>query len=59
MMKKHPDMEHNDPNARRVSPYTGGEILWRFTKVGEFEFACLILGHREAGMYGKVIVKRR
>jgi len=26
-------------------------------KAGTFEFACLIPGHREAGMLGKVVVK--
>jgi uncharacterized cupredoxin-like copper-binding protein len=57
VMKKHPDMEHDDPNARRVMPYGNGELVWRFTKRGEFEFACLIPGHYEKGMFGKVIVK--
>ena len=57
MMRKFPEMEHEDPNARRVAPYNRDELLWRFTKRGEFEFACLIPGHYEAGMFGKVIVK--
>ena len=56
-MKKNPDMEHDDPNAKRLSPFGSGELLWRFTKKGEFEFACLIPGHLEAGMHGKVVVK--
>ena len=56
-MKKNPEMEHDDPNAKRLSPVTKGELVWRFTKRGEFEFACLIPGHSEAGMVGKVIVK--
>ena len=56
-MEKYPDMEHDDPNAKRLAPTKKGELLWRFTKSGEFEFACLIPGHREAGMIGKVIVK--
>lgn len=56
-MKKNPEMEHDDPNAKRLSPFTKGELVWRFTKRGEFEFACLIPGHSEAGMVGKVIVK--
>ena len=56
-MKKNPDMEHDDPNAKRLSPFNKGELLWRFTKKGEFEFACLIPGHLEAGMHGKVVVK--
>ena len=57
LMKKYPDMEHDDPNSKTVQPHTSVEILWRFGKPGEFEFACLIPGHREAGMLGKVVVK--
>jgi uncharacterized cupredoxin-like copper-binding protein len=57
LMKKSPDMEHDDPNATRVHPYAKRELLWKFTKRGEFEFACLIPGHYEAGMHGKIIVK--
>jgi len=56
-MKKFPEMEHDDPNAKRLSPFNSTEILWKFTKRGEFEFACLIPGHYEAGMHGKIIVK--
>ena len=56
-MKKNPHMEHADPNSKTLAPFNSGEILWRFTKRGEFEFACLIPGHLEAGMHGKVIVK--
>ncbi len=56
-MKKNPEMEHDDPNAKRVAPGRNSEIVWRFTKAGEFEFGCLIPGHREAGMTGKIIVK--
>jgi uncharacterized cupredoxin-like copper-binding protein len=57
LMKKFPDMEHDDPNAVRLSPLASGAILWKFTKRGTFEYACLIPGHREAGMHGTVIVK--
>lgn len=57
VMKKYPNMEHDDPNARKVAPFKSGEILWTFTKKGSFEFACLIPGHYEAGMHGTVIVK--
>jgi uncharacterized cupredoxin-like copper-binding protein len=56
-MQKNPEMEHDDPNAQTVEPGKQKEILWRFTKSGEFEFACLIPGHYEAGMHGKVLVK--
>ena len=56
-MKKNPDMEHDDPNAKRLAPKKAGNFVWRFTKRGEFEFGCLIPGHREAGMTGTVIVR--
>ncbi|CUA86061.1 Uncharacterized copper-binding protein, cupredoxin-like subfamily [Chelatococcus sambhunathii] len=56
-MRKNPDMEHEDPNARRLAPRKTGEMVWKFTKAGEFDFSCLIPGHREAGMTGKIIVK--
>jgi uncharacterized cupredoxin-like copper-binding protein len=56
-MKMNPEMEHHDPNATRVSPKKTDEIAWRFTKPGEFEFACLIPGHRDVGMFGTVDVR--
>jgi uncharacterized cupredoxin-like copper-binding protein len=56
-MQKNPDMEHDDPNAKRLSPDQEGEIVWRFTKAGEFDFSCLIPGHRESGMTGTIIVQ--
>jgi uncharacterized cupredoxin-like copper-binding protein len=57
MMKKHPGMEHDEPHMTHVKPGRKGEIVWQFTKPGEFQFACLIPGHFEAGMVGKVTVK--
>jgi uncharacterized cupredoxin-like copper-binding protein len=56
-MKKNPDMEHDDPNAKRLAPKKTDEIVWKFSKAGEFEYSCLIPGHREAGMVGTIIVK--
>jgi uncharacterized cupredoxin-like copper-binding protein len=56
-MRKNPDMEHDDPNMAKVAPKKSGDIVWRFTKAGTFEFGCLIPGHYEAGMFGTVIVK--
>ena len=56
-MKKNPEMEHDDPNSRRVKPKQKDEIVWRFSKAGKFEYGCLIPGHREAGMIGTIIVK--
>jgi uncharacterized cupredoxin-like copper-binding protein len=57
MMKKFPGMEHDEPYMAHVKPGKSGEIVWQFTKAGEFKFACLIPGHFEAGMVGKVTVK--
>jgi uncharacterized cupredoxin-like copper-binding protein len=57
VMKKNPDMEHDDPNGKRLQPHANADLVWRFTKRGEFEFACLIPGHYEKGIFGKVIVK--
>jgi uncharacterized cupredoxin-like copper-binding protein len=57
LMKKFPGMEHADANMAHVKPGAKGEIVWQFNKAGEYQFACLIPGHFEAGMVGKVVVK--
>jgi uncharacterized cupredoxin-like copper-binding protein len=56
-MTTNSDMEHDDPNGKRLAPRKADEIVWKFTKTGEFEYSCLIPGHREAGMVGTVVVK--
>lgn len=56
-MAKNPDMEHDDPNAIRLAPNAKGEILWMFSQAGEFDFSCLLPGHRESGMFGTIIVQ--
>ena len=58
LMQKFPEMEHADPNMVSVDPGKTGELVWQFTKAGTFDFACLQPGHFEAGMVGKVAVKR-
>lgn len=50
-------MKHDDPNAKMLDPKKASDIVWKFTKAGEFEYACLIPGHREAGMTGTITVK--
>ena len=57
VMKKHPHMEHDDPNGVRLAPNKTAEIVWKFTKAGTFEFSCLIPDHRDYGMVGHVTVK--
>jgi uncharacterized cupredoxin-like copper-binding protein len=56
LMRKHPGMEHDEPHMAHVAPGKSGEMGWQFTKAGEFFFGCLIPGHFEAGMIGKVKV---
>lgn len=56
-MKRNPSMQHDDANGRRLDAKQAGELVWRFTREGQFEYGCLIPGHREAGMTGTVIVK--
>ncbi len=56
MMLKMPGMEHADDNMVSVAPGKTGEIVWRFTKVGKVDFACLQPGHYDAGMKGLVNV---
>jgi len=57
LMKKHPGMEHNEPYMTHVAAGKSGELGWRFSKPGIFYYGCLIPGHFEAGMVGKVIVE--
>ncbi len=56
LMEATPDMKHNEPNAVRLAPGSSAKLLWRFSKAGDFQFACLIPGHYEAGMKGAAVV---
>jgi uncharacterized cupredoxin-like copper-binding protein len=56
LMLKHPGMEHDAPYMAHVEPGKTGEIVWTFNRAGEFEFACLIAGHFQAGMKGLIRV---
>jgi len=56
LMMKFPDMEHDEPWMAHVPPGRTGEIVWTFNRAGEFDFACLIAGHYQAGMVGRIVV---
>ena len=56
VMKKNPEMEHEDANMVTVQPGETGEIIWQFTRAGTVGFACLLPGHYDAGMKGTVRV---
>jgi uncharacterized cupredoxin-like copper-binding protein len=56
LMERMPEMEHDDPNSVRLDPGKQGEVVWKFTNSGTFEFACLIPGHYDSGMKGDLTV---
>lgn len=56
LMRKFPDMEHEAPNMAHVPPGATEYIVWKFTRPGEYSFGCLVAGHFEAGMVGKIAV---
>ena len=56
MMKKFPDMEHDDPWMVHVSAGKTGSMVWTFNRAGDFDFACLVKDHYELGMAGRVRV---
>jgi uncharacterized cupredoxin-like copper-binding protein len=56
LMLKFPNMEHDEPYMAHVPPGKTGQIVWTFNRAGQFEFACLIAGHYQAGMVGTITV---
>ncbi len=56
MMRKMPGMKHAEPNQITLDPGKRGGIVWTFDKAGRFAFACLVPGHKEAGMVGSINV---
>lgn len=57
LMRRFPGMEHDEPYMAHVAPGKHGEIVWQFTRPGEFYYACLVPGHMEAGMVAKITVQ--
>jgi uncharacterized cupredoxin-like copper-binding protein len=56
LMKRFPTMEHDEPYMAHVPPGKTGEIVWTFNRAGDFDFACLLPGHYDAGMVGRIKV---
>lgn len=56
LMLKFPTMEHDEPYMAHVPVGKTGQIIWTFNRAGDFDFACLIAGHYQAGMVGKISV---
>ena len=53
MMKKMPDMVHEDGNTMTLKPGETKELTWKFKGNPNIVFACNIPGHFEAGMVAK------
>ncbi|MOA27024.1 Copper binding protein, plastocyanin/azurin family [compost metagenome] len=59
VMKKFPDMEHDEPSKVSLAPGGKGEVIWHFSKAGTVNFACLHPGHYDAGMKGRIKVAKQ
>jgi uncharacterized cupredoxin-like copper-binding protein len=57
LMQKHAGMAHDAPHMAHVAPGKARELTWQFTRSGEFYYGCLVPGHFEAGMVGKIVVR--
>jgi uncharacterized cupredoxin-like copper-binding protein len=57
LMRKFPEMEHDDPNAVSIEPGQDRRTGLALHPAGDFDFACLVPGHFEAGMRGKIVVR--
>lgn len=55
-MHKHPEMRHPDANSIEISSGATIRMDWQFSDTTNLEFACLIPGHREAGLWGVILV---
>jgi uncharacterized cupredoxin-like copper-binding protein len=58
LMAKFPTMEHDEPYMAHVPSGKKETLVWTFNQPGEFDFACLIAGHYQAGMAGKITVAK-
>lgn len=56
LMVKFPNMEHDEPYMAHVAAGKSQNLVWTFNRAGTFDFACLIAGHYQAGMVGKITV---
>ena len=57
LMKKHPGMQHDEPYMAHVAPGGIETIAWQFTRAGEFYYGCLVPGHFDVGMMGRIVVR--
>src|SRR6185295_5678364 len=56
LMLKFPGMEHDEPYMAHVKPGGSTQVVWTFNRPGTVDFGCLIPGHYDAGMIGRINV---
>jgi uncharacterized cupredoxin-like copper-binding protein len=56
LMARFPTMEHDEPYMAHVPSGKKETLVWTFNRPGAFHFACLVNGHYQAGMVGKINV---
>jgi len=59
LMVKFPDMQHDEPYMAHVASKKTNQLIWTFNRAGEFDFSCLINGHYQSGMVGKIRVSAK
>jgi len=57
LMKKFPGMEHAEPYMAHIAPGQHGDMGWTFTRAGEYFYGCLVPGHFDGGMVGRIVVE--
>ena len=58
LMRRNPEMEHAEAYMAHVPAGGQQEMIWQFTRPEEFHYGCLLPGHFEAGMIGKITVTK-
>jgi uncharacterized cupredoxin-like copper-binding protein len=56
-LKKNPNTDMDDPSWIRVKAGDTGNLVWRFTVKGDFDYASVLPGEIEAGLHGTINVK--
>ena len=56
-MREHPGMHHHEGSMLEVPAGETREMRWRPTSAGELFYGCLVPGHFEAGMVGRIVVE--
>jgi uncharacterized cupredoxin-like copper-binding protein len=55
-MLKNPGMVHTEQHQASIAADKTSEVVWTFNRAGNFEFACMVPGHYQLGMVGKIQV---